>query len=339
MREYVRSVRNLLMRSDLVGILRIRQAKSLRDDIYLRREKDKSLHYYCLGKVCEDLLGEVDHSNLSKVHQDIIHLLLSPLIPPPSPSLSPESIRNIRIQTNVLCEEPTSVPLPPSICIEAKEHTSRPTAEQCDSPTDSGIAEGSGSIDQSENSIDFGVSDIVNAASDIIVAATPILPGPVAAITGAVGLIKTGCQITKAVREKKNNLKRTSTAPRKKTPPRKVQLAGLPKIEAYERDMVSSSAKSWLGLSDVSPPWNETMSRYSRWKLHESNSCVACDLIAHYYHPDKRGDLDGTWFRNAVFFHQHCTDPDFDDFYRRCVRNPDHWINSRFCTLTYELIR
>lgn len=327
------------MRSDLVGLLRVRQAKSLRDDVYLRREKDKSLNSYCLGKVCEDLLGEVHHSNLSKVHQDIIHLLLSPLIPLPSPNLSPESIRNIRIQTNVLCEEPNSVPLPPSMCMEAKEHASCPTAAECDSPTDSGIVNRSSSTDESGSSIDFGVSDIVDAASDIIVAAAPILPGPVAAITGAVGLIKTGCQITRAVREKNSNLKRTSAAPRKKTPPRKVQFVGLPKIEAYERDMISSSAKSWLGLSDVSSPWNETMSRYSRWKLHESNTCVACDLIAHYYLPDKRGDLDGALFRNAVFFHQYCTDPDFDDFYRRCSRNPDHWINSRFCTLTYELIR
>jgi len=327
------------MRSDLVGLLRVRQAKSLRDDVYLRREKDKSLNSYCLGKVCEDLLGEVHHSNLSKVHQDIIHLLLSPLIPLPSPNLSPESIRNIRIQTNVLCEEPNSVPLPPSICMEAKEHASCPTAAECDSPTDSGIVNRSSSTDESGSSIDFGVSDIVDAASDIIVAAAPILPGPVAAITGAVGLIKTGCQITRAVREKNSNLKRTSAAPRKKTPPRKVQFVGLPKIEAYERDMISSSAKSWLGLSNVSSPWNETMSRYSRWKLHESNTCVACDLIAHYYLPDKRGDLDGALFRNAVFFHQYCTDPDFDDFYRRCSRNPDHWINSRFCTLTYELIR
>lgn len=327
------------MRSDLVGLLRVRQAKSLRDDVYLRREKDKSLNSYCLGKVCEDLLGEVHHSNLSKVHQDIIHLLLSPLIPLPSPNLSPESIRNIRIQTNVLCEEPNSVPLPPSMCLEAKEHASCPTASECDSPTDSGIVNRSSSTDESGSSIDFGVSDIVDAASDIIVAAAPILPGPVAAITGAVGLIKTGCQITRAVREKNSNLKRTSAAPRKKTPPRKVQFVGLPKIEAYERDMISSSAKSWLGLSNVSSPWNETMSRYSRWKLHESNTCVACDLIAHYYLPDKRGDLDGALFRNAVFFHQYCTDPDFDDFYRRCSRNPDHWINSRFCTLTYELIR
>lgn len=327
------------MRSDLVGLLRVRQAKSLRDDVYLRREKDKSLNSYCLGKVCEDLLGEVHHSNLSKVHQDIIHLLLSPLIPLPSPNLSPESIRNIKIQTNVLCEEPNSVPLPPSMCLEAKEHASCPTATECDSPADSGIVDRSSSTDESGSSIDFGVSDIVDAASDIIVAAAPILPGPVAAITGAVGLIKTGCQITRAVREKNSNLKRTSAAPRKKTPPRKVQFVGLPKIEAYERDMISSSAKSWLGLSNVSPSWNETMSRYSRWKLHESNTCVACDLIAHYYLPDKRGDLDGALYRNAVFFHQHCTDPDFDDFYRRCSRNPDHWINSRFCTLTYELIR
>jgi hypothetical protein len=45
------------------------------------------------------------------------------------------------------------------------------------------------------------------------------LPGPVAAITGAVGLIKTGCQITRAVREKNSNLKRTSAASRKKDPP------------------------------------------------------------------------------------------------------------------------
>jgi hypothetical protein len=223
--------------------------------------------------------------------------------------------------------------------MEAKEHASCPTAAECDSPTDSGIVNRSSSTDESGSSIDFGVSDIVDAASDIIVAAAPILPGPVAAITGAVGLIKTGCQITRAVREKNSNLKRTSAASRKKTPPRKVQFVGLPKIEAYERDMISSSAKSWLGLSNVSPPWNETMSRYSRWKLHESNTCVACDLIAHYYLPDKRGDLDGALFRNAVFFHQYCTDPDFDDFYRRCSRNPDHWINSRFCTLTYELIR
>jgi hypothetical protein len=225
------------------------------------------------------------------------------------------------------------------MCLEAKEHASCPTAAECDSPTDSGIVNRSSSTDESGSSIDFGVSDIVDAASDIIVAAAPILPGPVAAITGAVGLIKTGCQITRAVREKNSNLKRTSAASRKKTPPRKVQFVGLPKIEAYERDMISSSAKSWLGLNDVSSPWNETMSRYSRWKLHESNTCVACDLIAHYYLPDKRGDLDGALFRNAVFFHQYCTDPDFDDFYRRCSRNPDHWINSRFCTLTYELIR
>jgi hypothetical protein len=110
--------------------------------------------------------------------------------------------------------------------MEAKEHASCPTAAECDSPTDSGIVNRSSSTDESGSSIDFGVSDIVDAASDIIVAAAPILPGPVAAITGAVGLIKTGCQITRAVREKNSNLKRLLLHLEKRPPHVKSSLLG-----------------------------------------------------------------------------------------------------------------
>lgn len=334
-RDYVTALRRHLNRSEVVGLLRVKQMKVLPDVEYLRREKDHSLNSYALGKVAEDLLGEIDSSNLSKIHKDVLAHILIPVIFPPSPTLSPSSIRKIEVVKGVPEAEATSVsifhnPVPPPPAAEASISALSPSDEDSADVPDSGVA---------SPDVDFGVSDIVGAVSDLAVAVSPMLPGPVAAVSGIAGVVKTGMDIAHAVKEKKKNLpKKPVRAPIRKTKP-KVRISRLEKIYAHDRHSISTDAKEWLGIKDLPPlKWDLASERYHKWELHDDNTCSACDLLAHYYAPKVRGNLDGNLFRKAVFFHLYCMDMDFCDFYHRCVRDPEHWINSHYQTLSNDMI-